>query len=340
MNEMTTASLQNEANAQAAQTAGRAPQNRPRNRRGSEWQRNKYKDKTTTQLSTSLGWLSIGLGAVEALAPRKLSGLIGVPEQPLLLRALGAREIASGLAILAQPHRPAPVWSRVIGDAIDLALLGTALRSANGNRNTILVTAAAVGGITALDVICSRQLATRTRSGQQSDESGALRVQKSIAISRPPEDCYTLWRSFANLPRFMKHLESVREIDSKRQHWVAKAPLGGTVEWDAEITEEKQNEVLGWRSLRGSDVQHSGTVRFMPYRGRGTVLTVDMHYSPPGGMAGALTARLFGEEPEVQLQDDLRRFKQIVETGELATIEGQPHGERGMFYGLISKGKR
>ena len=142
MNEMTTASLQNEANARAA----RPQAVRLRTARAIAAAVNgsaiNIRTKTTTQLSTSLGWLSIGLGVVEALAPRKLSDLIGVPEQPLLLRALGAREIASGLAILAQPHRPAPVWSRVIGDAIDLALLGTALRSANGNRNKILVTAA------------------------------------------------------------------------------------------------------------------------------------------------------------------------------------------------------
>ena len=290
----------------------------------------------------ALGWFSIGLGLAELAAPRAVAQLIGVEDEDRtrkVLRGYGVREIAAGIGILSRPQPAGWLWGRVAGDILDLSSLGSALSSSRSNRARVGAATAAVIGVTALDVRCALQLQRGTTNGGTS-RSGAVRRTRTIIVSRSPEETYRFWHDFTNLPTFMKHLESVREIDSKRQHWVAKAPLGGTVEWDAEITEEKQNEVLGWRSLRGSDVQHSGTVRFMPYRGRGTVLTVDMHYSPPGGMAGALTARLFGEEPEVQLQDDLRRFKQIVETGELATIEGQPHGERSMFYGLISKGKR
>jgi uncharacterized membrane protein len=154
-----------------------------------------------------------------------------------------------------------------------------------------------------------------------------IRVDRSVTINRSPEELYRFWRDLENLPRFMKHLEGVRKIDEKRSHWIAKAPAGRTVEWDAEIIHEKENELIGWRSLPGSDVEMGGSVRFTPAPGRrGTVVSVSFQYNPPGGLVGAAIAKLFGEEPEQQVTQELRRFKQLMEAGEIPTIEGQPSG--------------
>lgn len=153
------------------------------------------------------------------------------------------------------------------------------------------------------------------------------KVEKSITINRSPEELYRFWRNFENLPRFMNHLESVKTIEGNRSHWVAKAPAGSTVEWDAEIYNEKENELIAWRSLEGADVDNAGSVRFEPATGgRGTVVRVTLKYDPPAGPLGALVAKLFGEEPSQQIEEDLRRFKQVMEAGEAATTEGQSSG--------------
>ena len=154
-----------------------------------------------------------------------------------------------------------------------------------------------------------------------------VKVEKSLTINRPPEELYRFWRDFENLPRVMSHLESVHVTGENRSHWVAKAPAGTTVEWDAEVYNEKENELIAWRSLEGADVDNAGSVRFeRAPGGRGTVVRVSLKYDPPAGKLGAAVAKLFGEEPEQQVQDDLRRFKQFMETGEALTTEGQPSG--------------
>ena len=125
----------------------------------------------------------------------------------------------------------------------------------------------------------------------------------------------------------MNHLEAVRVTGENRSHWVAKAPAGTTVEWDAEVYNEKPNELIAWRTLEGADVDSAGSVRFEQSEGgRGTVVRVTLKYDPPGGSIGAAIATLFGENPEQQIDEDLRRFKQLIETGEVATTEGQPSG--------------
>lgn len=154
-----------------------------------------------------------------------------------------------------------------------------------------------------------------------------IKVEKSVTVNRSPEELYRFWRNFENLPRFMNHLESVKDTGAGRSHWVAKAPAGKTVEWDAEVYNEKENELIAWRSLEGADVDNAGSVRFEPATGgRGTVVRVTLKYDPPGGALGALVAKLFGEEPSQQIEEDLRRFKQVMEAGEAATTEGQPSG--------------
>ena len=154
-----------------------------------------------------------------------------------------------------------------------------------------------------------------------------FKIEKSVTINRSPEELYRFWRNFENLPRFMNHLESVQVTGEGRSHWVAKAPAGTTVEWDAEIYNEKENEMIAWRSLEGADVDNAGSVHFQRAPGgRGTEVRVVLKYDPPGGAVGALVARLFGENPEQQIDEDLRRFKQVMETGETPTVEGQPSG--------------
>jgi uncharacterized membrane protein len=156
-----------------------------------------------------------------------------------------------------------------------------------------------------------------------------IKVEKSVTINKPPEELYRFWRNFENLPRFMNHLQSVAPLGEDRSHWVAKAPAGTRVEWDAEVYNEKENELIAWRSLENADVNNAGSVRFRRAPGeRGTEVKVVLNYEPPGGKIGAAVAKLFGEEPEQQVEEDLHRFKQLMEAGEFPTTAGQPSGRR------------
>jgi uncharacterized membrane protein len=142
-----------------------------------------------------------------------------------------------------------------------------------------------------------------------------IKVEESVVISgRSPEQLYNFWRNFENLPQFMNHLESVTTTGGSGSHWVAKAPAGTSVEWDAEVYNDKQGELIAWRSLAGADVDNAGSVHFTP-AANGTEVRVVLRYDPPGGAAGAAVAKLFGEEPSQQIREDLNRFKQLMETG-------------------------
>ncbi|MBV8819231.1 MAG: DUF2892 domain-containing protein [Acidobacteriaceae bacterium] len=154
-----------------------------------------------------------------------------------------------------------------------------------------------------------------------------VRVDKSITVAKPAAEVYRFWRNLENLPRFMKHLQSVKEIDNKHSHWVAKAPAGRVVEWRAEIINEVENKLIGWRSLDGSDVDNAGSVQFKEAPGnRGTEIRISLQYNPPGGSVGSLVAKLFGEEPSQQVQKDLHRLKSLLEAGEIPKTHGQPTG--------------
>jgi uncharacterized membrane protein len=156
---------------------------------------------------------------------------------------------------------------------------------------------------------------------------GSTPVGVTLTINRSREDLYEAWRNFTNLPQWMKHLKSVEVMGDRRSHWVASGPAGSTVEWNADISEDRPNEMIAWRSVEGSDVDHSGVVRFEPAPGnRGTMVTVEMRYSPPGGTLGSAVAAWFGEDPAQSIKMDLRRFKQVMETGEVITTEGQSAG--------------
>ena len=144
-----------------------------------------------------------------------------------------------------------------------------------------------------------------------------IKVEERIIIERTPDELYAYWRNFENLPRFMDHLESVTVLDADRSHWVAKGPAGTSIEWDAEIHNEIENELIAWRSLPGSEVGNAGSVHFTPIaEGRSTEVRVVLSYEPPAGRLGAAIARLFGEEPSQQVADDLARFREVMEDEE------------------------
>jgi uncharacterized membrane protein len=146
-----------------------------------------------------------------------------------------------------------------------------------------------------------------------------MNVTRTITIARPPEDVYAYWRNFENLPRFMHNLESVRVTGDTRSHWVVNGPAGKDVEWDAEIVQDRPNELISWRSTGpDDDVHHSGTVSFLPgVTGRSTEVRVELVYDPPGGKIGASIAKLFGDEPGKQIEEDLERFRDVLEGGEV-----------------------
>ncbi len=159
------------------------------------------------------------------------------------------------------------------------------------------------------------------------DASQAVRVEHAITVARPREELFRFWRDLTNLPRVMQHLESVTVLDDTHSHWVARSPGGGTVEWDAVIHNEVPDEIIAWKSVPGARVPNAGSVNFADAPGgRATELRVILEYAPPGGRVGGLVARLFGEEPGQQVSGDLRRFKALMETGEVPTTEGQSSG--------------
>ncbi|MGH7509156.1 MAG: SRPBCC family protein [Gemmatimonadales bacterium] len=144
-----------------------------------------------------------------------------------------------------------------------------------------------------------------------------IKVERSVVINRPVLEVYRFWRNFENLPRFMDHLESVTVVDENLSHWVAKGPAGTRVEWDAVIHNEIDDELIAWRTLPGSEVNSAGSVHFTPTpAGNGTEVRVVLSYDPPAGRLGAGVARLLGEEPSRQVEDDLRRLKQVLDARE------------------------
>jgi uncharacterized membrane protein len=156
-----------------------------------------------------------------------------------------------------------------------------------------------------------------------------IKVEKAVTIARPAHELYQFWRHFENLPRIMEHLKEVKVLDETHSYWVVKAPAGKEVAWDAEIINDREDELIAWRSLPGARIPNAGSVHFTPATGgRGTVVRVVLEYAPPAGRPGALFAKLFGEEPEQQVREDLRHFKEIMEAGEIPTTTGQPTGRR------------
>lgn len=314
-------------------------ENRPEVRTTAPYQRMADLDRGTggESVANFLGWFSIGLGLAQITAPGGMSRLVGIENDDrnrALMRSIGLREITSGLGILSKQQPAGWVWSRVAGDALDLALLGRAMTSEENDRGRTVAATLAVLGVTVLDIMCAKQLSMQpeTPANDGADE-GIIKTKRSVTIGKPVEEVYAFWRDFENLPTFMRHLESVRVTGERTSHWVAKAPGGARVEWDAETTEDRPNELIAWRSVEGSDIYNAGSVRFVKApKDMGTEVRVEMEYDPPFGKLGSKIAMLWREEPGQQIQDDLRHFKQVMELGEIvvsdATVKRGPHPAR------------
>ncbi len=221
-------------------------------------------------------------------------------------------------------------WASAIGGGA-LTAYGLTRRSRSGLLLSVLGAGMLYRGTTGhCNVYEALGVDTATNQEHESRLASVARdvhVEQSVTINKSPAEIYSFWREFGNLPRFMKHLESVTTLASGISRWVAKGPTGEPVEWDAEIFNEKENELISWRSLPGSEFVNAGTVRFEPAGGdRGTIVRVTMNYNVTGGRVTAALARLLGQAPEQLVAEDLRRLKQILETGEIATIEGQTSG--------------
>jgi uncharacterized membrane protein len=276
-------------------------------------------DNPDTTLARGLGWFSLALGVTELAVPRTLARVIGVEpsrRSSTVLRLFGARELLTGLGVLAQPRRAPALWLRVAGDAVDLAAFGMAAR-ARSSTARLVGAALAVAGVTAIDLWAAR------RTGQA---RATAPVTYAVTVNKTPEETYAFWRKLAQLPLFMDYLESVTERGDT-SHWVAKLPAGGTVEWDAKLTQDRPGKLIAWQSVAGSPIATRGRVTFTKAPGRDmTEVRVELQLGIAGSAPSAALAKLFAK-PEVK--GDLRRFKAVIETGEVlysdATQHALPH---------------
>jgi uncharacterized membrane protein len=261
---------------------------------------------TTATLVKGLGGASLGLGLSEIFAPAKVAGLAGIDQtgrSRSVIRALGIRECGHAAALL---FGPAPlVWTRVAGDALDLSLLGAALaKRRQGGRRRGAASAVALAGIAAADLYAALRT-TRNGDGRHANAPRHRTLRAAITVRRSPEEVYRYWRDLQNLPT--SHLKSLTK--------------------EAQITDEEPNQRIAWQSLPGSAIASGGSVEFTPTpTGDGTEVRVTLSYHIPGGALGKAAATLLGESPEQQVNDDLRRFKQLLETGEILRSDGSPEG--------------
>jgi uncharacterized membrane protein len=237
---------------------------------------------------------------------------------------MGVRELSAGIGILAARRRAPWLWGRVAGDAIDLAALTSASGSRRADGGRVSAAMGAVAAVTVVDALCAWHL------DNDSADTRQPRFTARVVFNRSPEECYRYWHDIEKLPTFIEHLKSVRTLGDGRSHWVAKLPGGKELSWDAQITEDRPNESIAWRSVEGSDFPNSGRVRFEPAPGdRGTIVRVLMEFETPVSMGGGtILGKLLGSAPEHQVRKDLMRFKQLLEAGEIATTEGQSAGRR------------
>lgn len=228
------------------------------------------------------------------------------------------------MAVVAD-DRARPDWSDVnVGDGARwvTGIVGAALIGYSLGRGRLRGVLVPIGlGLIGRAVTGRLNPARRERrAAVASLEAGeGTRLEQTVVIARPRDELFQFWRRFDNLPRFMDNLESVTVLDGRRSHWVAKGPLGTRVEWDAEIHNEIPDELIAWRSLPGSDVDQAGSVHFMPGSGGGSEVRVVLRYAAPAGKIGEAIGHVLGEDPRQQIADDLRRFKQVMEAGEVPT---------------------
>jgi len=309
----------------------------------------------------SLGWLGVGLGVAGLAAPGQVAQLVGCRDRRSTrraLRLLGARELLTGLAIVARRRPNRWLWSRVVGDAIDIGLLLGTTGFGRKNRRVPLALGA-LGVVTAADIFTSCRTTLATRATERENAStpgtpeweagtsgaGLVPLRAAVTINRPRAEVYAFWRRLENLPRFMTYLGSVRAIDDRRSHWTATA--GGKViaEWDGEIVTDVPDLLIGWRSsTKSTAVTHAGRVRFMDAPGnRGTEVHLEMRVALPGGALAQKAAKIFRKLPDKvagkMAENDLRRLKQLLETGALvvsdASVTMAPHAARPLAPGEL-----
>ncbi|MEW9550453.1 SRPBCC family protein [Nonomuraea sp. NPDC050783] len=280
----------------------------------------------TDRFARALGWASLALGTAQLAAPRAVTRMCGVDDAPgatTITRLAGGRELLHAALLLGGKTPAQWAWTRVAGDAMDLGMLGKAAAARTGaRRRRAMYALGAVAGLTVLDAACAKRSGGKARS--------PLQVRASITINKPRDEVYRFWRDLENLPAFMIHLESVRTLDERRSRWRAKGPVV-KLEWEAEIIDERFGDLIAWRSVPGTGISTAGLVSFTDGPGgRGTVVDVSLEYGVTGRKIAAAVARMFGEHPEQQVRDDLRRFKQVMETGEVLLSEGSPEGHRAL----------
>lgn len=254
-------------------------------------------------------------------------------------RVKGARASGDGLNV-SEPER---ILSMISGGALamyglqrrdlrglSLALIGAELLRRGASGHSLLYDALG------LNTASGRMLAEPRRRGDLAspaatvDARHAIKIERSVTIYRPREEVFAVWRNFERLPELVDDLASVTTTGAGRSHWVAKLPGGKTVEWDAELVNELPGELVAWKTVGDSDISHAGSVRFRDAPGnRGTEMKIELDYEPPGGQLSAVLAafaRLFGQAPDAKIREDLRRFKMRLESGEVATVDGQASG--------------
>ncbi len=288
--------------------------------------------------ATGLGWLSIGLGLAQIAAPRAMARLIGVRDHSAnraAMLGIGVREIASGIGILTG-RQPAGVWMRVVGDVMDLAVLGRALGSYPENRNRVAAATAAVAGITVLDWMTARGLA-RGESEESSERHllppsraekarapRGLHIVKAVTIAdHTPDEVYRAWRDFDDIPSFMRHASGF-DVQDGKSRWRAHS-RNTAIEWTAELFHDRET------AARSPVSSNMGSIRFVPAPGgRGTEVRVDLRFGP-AILRGAI-GKLLGQAPDFEVTGALRRFKQTLELGEVvhsdASIHRGPHPAR------------
>ena len=287
---------------------------------------------SAARLREVLGWIGVGIGVAELLRPRAVAHTTGLP--PRLIRVLGTWEIIISAGILLRPQQSAWRWSRVASDIIDLYLLTRSDHRALNNRLPIIT--ALFAGMTSLDV-----LAAFDGGGQntlQSDLASGIHIHKSLHIQKSAEECYRFWRNFENFPKFMRYVDSVQVVDATHTHWRFGTQQGPQIEETIELFSDVPTQQLGWRTLPNSPIEHIGVVKFLPAYGKtSTRLDIEIIFKKSVGKINNELARLFAEEPSAHWDEDLRRFKQLIETGEIATTMGQASGRRSALPRLLHR---
>jgi uncharacterized membrane protein len=281
----------------------------------------------------ALGWLSIGLAAAAVFAPRSVGRITGLGDRTSLLRLVGLRELASGLGLLTQENKTPWLAARVAGDVMDLAIALSAAGPDNPLRGRVFATLGVVGVIAAADL----SACGRAASGRNSTEAY---LHGAIVVNKPAQECYEFWRDVKNLPKFMHLVESVQPVDDRHTSWKVRGPGDVKLQWNTELMADEPARRLAWRARQDSGLQHTATVRFQSAKGiRGTLVTVVAQYHAAAGTAVVGVRKLLGSDPESLLREDLRRFKNLIEAGEVPSTRGQPSGRRSLLGRLIPEGR-